>query len=134
MNGSNSSKTFEINSNGLIDKEIVNGNTIVSVQYQNSTPISKTVNSVTSNFTYHATGLFPILEQSDYGNNPINVVLSRNSLDDSLKNLTNKLITSIISTSQDYQCVYTFNEDNFPLTKKEYRNGLLINEFTYFYQ
>lgn len=133
-NGSNSSKTFEINSNGLIDKEISNGNTIVSVQYDNSTPISKTVNSVTSNFSYHATGLFPISEQSIFANNPINLVLSRNSLDDSLRTLTNKLITSITSTSQDYECVYTLNENNFPLTKKEYYNGELINEFTYYYE
>lgn len=133
-NGSNSSKTFEINSNGLIDKEIVSGNTVVSVQYDNSTPISKTVNSVTSNFTYHATGLFPISEQSFFANNPINLVLSRNSLDDTLEGLTNKLITDITSTSSDYQYVYTLNENNFPLTRKKYYNGVLINEFTYYYQ
>lgn len=133
-NGSLSSKIFEINSNGYIDKEIVNGNVIMSVQFDNLTPISKTKNSITYNYTYLSNGLVPFSEQSIYGSSPINVVLSRNSLEDTIDILTNKLITNITTTSQNYQCEYTLNSLNFPTTKKEYYNGVLVDEITYFYQ
>lgn len=133
-NGNLSSKTFEVNSNGIIDKEIVNGNVVVSVQYDNLKPISKTSYSTTYNYTYEQNGSSPIAFQNLFGTNPINVVLFQNSLDDSSDSLTNELITEITSTSSTEEYVYTLNDDNFPLTRKDYYNGELDDEFDYFYE
>jgi hypothetical protein len=68
-NGNISSKTFEINNIGIIDKEVVNGNVIVSVQYEDLKPISKTSYSTSYNYTYLVSGSFPSSFQSIFGNN-----------------------------------------------------------------
>ena len=133
-NGNISSKIFEINNNGIIDKEIENGNVIVSVQYDNLKPISKTSYSTTYNYTYEENGSIPITFQSLFGANPINVVLFQNSLNDSSDSLTTELITEIASTSSTEEYVYTLNDDNFPATRKDYYNGELDDEFDYFYE
>lgn len=133
-NGNISTKTFEINSNGIIDKEIVNGNVIVSVQYDNLKPITKTSYSTTSNYTYQDNGSYPLASQSIFGTNPINVVLFQNSLDDSSDSLTIELISGITSDSSTQEYIYTLNDDNFVLTRKDYYNGELDDEIDYFYE
>jgi len=133
-NGNNSTKTFEINNNGIIDKEIVDGNVTVSVQYDNLKPISKTSYSTTYNYTYLGNGTSPFTFQSVFGTNPINVVLFQNSLADSSDSLTTELITEITSDSSTKEYLYTLNEDNFPLTRKDYYNGELEDEIDYTYE
>lgn len=133
-NGSTSAKTFEINNNGIIDKEIVNGNVTVFVEYDGLKPISKTSFSTTYNYTYSENGTLPFTLQNVFGTNPINIVLFQNSLNDSSDSLTNELIIDISSSSSTKEYVYTLNEDNFPLTRKDYYNGELKDEFDYTYE
>jgi len=133
-NGSISSKVFEINNDGLIDKEIVNGNLRVSVEYDNLTPISSTSYSTSYNYTYQVNGSLSFSFQSIFGTNPINVVLFQNYLDNSIGSLTTKLVNKITSSSSIREYVYTLNEDGFPLTKKNYHNSELKDEFDYFYE
>lgn len=133
-NGNTSTKTFEINSNGIINKEIVNGDVRVSVEYDNLTPITSTSFSTTYNYTYQDNGLLPFSFDKVFGTNPINVVLFQNYLDNSIGSLTTKLVTKITSSSSTEEYVYTLNEDNFPLTKKDFYNSELVNEFDYTYE
>lgn len=133
-NGNTSTRTFEINSNGIIDKEIENGNVTGSVQYDNRKPITSTSLSTTYNYTYQENGSLPFTFQSIFGSNPINIVLFQNDLADSVDSLTTELITEISSNSSTEEYVYTLNEDNFPLTRKNYYNGQLEDEFDYTYE
>jgi|TARA_B110000240_G_scaffold2123_1_gene2486 hypothetical protein len=133
-NGNISSKTFEINNIGIIDKEVVNGNVIVSVQYEDLKPISKTSYSTSYNYTYLVSGSFPSSFQSIFGNNTVNVVLFQNSLDNSLESFTTELIKKVESNSTIIEYTYTLNNDNYPLTKKDFYNGKLENEFDYYYE
>jgi hypothetical protein len=133
-NGNISSKTFEINNIGIIDKEVVNGNVIVSVQYEDLKPISKTSYSTSYNYTYLVSGSFPSSFQSIFGNNTVNVVLFQNSLDNSLESFTTELIKKVESNSTIIEYTYTLNNDNYPLTKKDIYNGKLENEFDYYYE
>lgn len=133
-NGFTSTKTFEINSNGIINKEIVNGDVRVSVEYDNLTPITSTSFSTTYNYTYQDNGLLPFSFDNVFGTNLINTVLFQNNLGDSIGSLTTRLVTKITSSSYTVEYVYTLNEDDFPLTKKDYYNGELVNEFDYTYE
>lgn len=133
-NGNTSTKTFEINNNGIIYKEIVNGNITVSVQYDNLKPISKTSFSTTYSYNYLGNGINPFTFQNVFDTNPINVILFQNSLADSSDSLTTELITKITSDSSTKEYVYTLNEDNFPLTRKDYYNGELEDEIDYSYE
>ncbi|CAM1334175.1 hypothetical protein [Tenacibaculum aestuariivivum] len=133
-NGNTSTKIFEINSTGIINREIVNGNIRVSIDYDNLTPISSTSYSTTYNYTYKDNGSLPFSFDSVFGTNRINVVLFQNYLDNSIGSLITKLITKITSNSSTEEYVYTLNEDNFPLTKKGFYDGKLVNEFDYTYE
>jgi len=133
-NGNISSKTFEINNNGIIDKEIVDGNVIISVQYENLKPISNTSYSTSYNYTYLEVGSFPFPFQSLFGNNTVNVVLFQNSLNNSLESFTTELIKKVESNTTIIEYEYTLNDDNYPLTKKDFYNGKLENEFDYYYE
>jgi hypothetical protein len=132
--GHTSTKTFEINNNGIIDKEIVNGNIRVSVEYDNLRPITSTLYSTTYNYTYQENGSLPFTFESIFGTNRINAVLFQNYLDDSIESLTTRLLTKITSSLSTKEYVYTLNEDNFPLTRKDYYNGKLVNELEYTYE
>jgi hypothetical protein len=133
-NGNTSTKTFEINSNGSISKEIVNGDVSVSVEYDNLSPITLTSSSTIYNYTYQDNGSLPFSFESVFGSNRINVVLFQNYLADSLSSLTTRLVAKITSSSSIKEYVYTLNEDNFPLTKKDFNNGELVNEIYYTYE
>ena len=133
-NGNTSTKIFKINSNGIINKEIANGDIRVSVEYDNFTPITSTSYSTTYNYTYQDNGSFPFSFDSLFGTNRINVVLFQNYLDNSIGSLTTRLVTKITSSSSIKEYIYTLNENNFPLTKKDYYNGELVNEFDYTYE
>jgi hypothetical protein len=133
-NGNISSKTFEINNNGIIDKEIVDGNVIISVQYENLKPISNTSYSTSYNYTYLEVGSFPFSFQSLFGNNTVNVVLFQNNLNNSLESFTTELIKKVESNNTIIEYEYTLNDDNYPLTKKDFYNGKLENEFDYYYE
>jgi len=132
--GNNQERIFEINSNGIIDKEIFDGNVVVSVEYNNLNPITKTTSSAVYNYSYIENGVMPFSFQNTFGNNPINVVLFQNSLDDSSNSLATDLIASITSSLSTKEYVYTLNDDNFPLTRKDFYNGELDNELDYFYE
>ena len=133
-NGNTSIKTFEVNNNGIIDKEIINGDVRVSVEYNNLSPITSTSFSSTYNYTYQENGSLPFSFENIFGTIRINAVLFQNSLADSIGSLTTELVTGITSGSSSEEYVYTLNEDNFPLTKKDYYNGELTNEFDYTYE
>lgn len=136
VSGNIENKTFEMNSEGLIDKEIQNGITIVSVLYDGNNPISKTSYSTTHTYSYHETGVYPSDIENFLGNstNPINYVLFANSLNDASDNLTRKLITKISSSIFTEENVYDLNENNIPLYLKRYQNGELDSEIEYFYE
>ncbi|WP_203292497.1 hypothetical protein [Luteirhabdus pelagi] len=93
--GFESTKTFEVNSDGIIDKEIEDGTEIATVQYDGLKPISKTANSTTYSYTYETNGSNPYAMQSIFGDTPINVVLFQNSLADASDSLTTELISEI---------------------------------------
>ena len=133
-NGNTSIKTFEVNNNGIIDKEIINGDVRVSVEYNNLSPITSASFSSTYNYTYQENGSLPFSFENIFGIIRINAVLFQNSLADSIGSLTTELVTGITSGSSSEEYVYTLNEDNFPLTKKDYYNGELTNEFDYTYE
>ena len=133
-NGNLFSKTFEINSNGIIHKEIQNGILNTSVQYDNLKPIIRISNSTTYNYTYLETGSLPSSNQSILGGNKVNGVLFQNSLDTSSAYLTTELIKKISSNSSEEEYIYTLNNNGFPLTKKGYYNGELENEYDYTYE
>lgn len=128
--GDISTKIFEINDNGVIDKEIVNGEVRVSVEYDDFTPISSTSLSRTFNYTYQENGFLPYTFET----NTINVVLYSNYLDQALGSLTSKLITEITSNSSIEKFIYTLNENNFPITMENYINGQLNKKFDYTYE
>ncbi len=132
--GNLSFKSFETNENGVVEREIVDGNTVVSVQYDGLDPISKTSFSTTQNYTYSNEGLAPLVFSSLFGPNPVNVVLFQNSLNDSSDSLTGRLISEINSDSSTQEYIYVLNEANFPLTREYYENGSLIDEFDYRYE
>jgi hypothetical protein len=52
----------------------------------------------------------------------------------SVDSLTTELITEITSNSSYEENVNTLNEDNFPLTKKDYYNGQLEKKFNFTYE
>ena len=129
-------RVFEVNAEGLIDKELEDGAVVVSVVYDGNDPISKTVSSEVYHYSYHQTGVFPSNVEGFLGNNtnPINYVLYANSLRRGSDNFTRKLITEISSSSSNSETVYVLNENNIPLSSKRYKNGALESEIEYFYE
>lgn len=133
--GSNTQeRIFELNSNGIIHKEIFNGNVIISVTYDNLKPITKTSYSETYTYSYHSSGIKPISNQAVFGSYHPNTVLFDNSLDDSSDELTNALITEIVSTNENERSEYILNSNNFPVTRRLYRNDALRYSYTFTYQ
>lgn len=132
--GNTEEKLFEVNANGIIDKEIVDGTTIVSVEYDNLNPITKTSYSTVSTYSYLDNGTMPFAYQSIFGNKPINVVLFQNSLDDASDSLITRLTSVINSPSSNQEFVYTLNAEGYPLTRTNYNNGELGDEFTFYYE
>lgn len=133
-NGNTLNKIFEINNNGIIDKEIVDGNVITSVQFDDLKPVTNTSYSTIYNYNYLEVGSFPFSFHSIFGNNIVNVVLFQNSLNDSLESFTTKLIEKVESNTTTIEYEYTLNDNNYPLTKKDFYNGKLENEFDYYYE
>lgn len=127
-------RTFELNSNGIIHKEIFNGNVITSVTYDNLKPMTKTSYSKTYTYSYHSTGIKPISNQAVFGSYLPNTVLFDNSLDDSSDELTNALITEIVSTNENERSDYTLNSNNYPTARMLYRNDVLRYSYTFTYQ
>ena len=127
-------KVFEINSNGIIDKETYEGNVVVSVEYYNSNPITVIFGPATYSYTYLENGVMPLGFQNIFGENPINVVLFQNSLADSAGSLATDLVSNITSGLSTEEYVYTLNEDNLPLTRKDYYNEELANELDFYYE
>lgn len=127
-------RTFELNSNGLIHKEIFNGNVITSVTYDNLKPITKTSYSETYTYSYHCSGIKPISNQAVFGSYYPNTVLFENSLDDFSDELTDALITEIVSTNENERSEYTLNSNNFPATRMLYRNDVLRYSYIFTYR
>ncbi len=127
-------KVFEINSNGIIDKETYEGNVVASVEYYNSNPITVIFGPATYSYTYLENGVMPLGFQNIFGDNPINVVLFQNSLADSAGTLATGLVSNITSGLSTEEYVYTLNEDNLPLTRKDYYNEELANELDFYYE
>ena len=129
-------RIFEVNAEGLIDKELRDGTITVSVVYDGNSPVSRTVSSEVYSYSYHQTGVFPSNIEGFLGNNtnPINYVLHVNSLNHGSDNFTRKLITEISTSSFTRETVYVLNENNIPLSSKRYKNGALESEIEYFYE
>ncbi|MCB0475888.1 MAG: hypothetical protein KDC69_09435 [Flavobacteriaceae bacterium] len=127
-------KTFIINSNGYIDKEIIDGQEVVSTEYENSRLITKTTTFGVFNYSYLETGIFPFTLQNILGSNQINVVLYHNTLDPDtfLSSLSTDLVSEV--SFYNIENLYTINEFSFPLTKTEYLNGEIIYESEYSYE
>lgn len=134
--GTVENRVFEVNAEGLIDKELQDGTVVVSVVYDGNNPISKTVSSEVYHYSYHQTGMLPSNVEGFLGNNtnPINYVLYANSLNHGSDNFTRKLITEISTSSFTRETVYILNENNIPLSSKRYKNGALESEIEYFYE
>ncbi|SEB85591.1 hypothetical protein SAMN04489761_1968 [Tenacibaculum sp. MAR_2009_124] len=135
VNGNISTKVFEIGSRGVINKEIVNNNVRVSVEYDDDfNVISLTSFLTTYNYLYQESGAFPFSYTSVYGDNLLNAVLISNSLADSAGILGNKLISKIASHSSEIEYLYTLNEFNLPITRQYYSNGELFGELYFTYE
>ncbi|MEW5675971.1 hypothetical protein ABGT15_06620 [Flavobacterium enshiense] len=132
--GNGSTKTFELNSNGIIDKEFVNGNLVTSVTYNNLKPLTKTSYSSTYTYSYNTSGRHPNTIASVFGSYLPNVVLFNNSLSDAADQLTNELISEISNPNETRHSSYTLNSEGFPLTKTTHRNNILSYTYTYTYQ
>ncbi|MCG2611784.1 hypothetical protein LZZ90_09725 [Flavobacterium sp. SM15] len=132
--GSDQTKIFELNSNGIIDKELVNGTVVTSVQYNNLKPLSKTSYSTTYTYSYNSTGSQPFPLQNVFGSYLPNSVLFNNSLDDGCDELTTELISEISTSGETQEFTYTLNSSGFPLTKTKKRNGTISDTYTYTYQ
>jgi len=91
-------RVFEVNAEGLIDKELEDGAVVVSVVYDGNDPISKTVSSEVYHYSYHQTGVFPSNVEGFLGNNtnPINYVLNENNIPLSSKRYKNGALESEI--------------------------------------
>jgi antitoxin component YwqK of YwqJK toxin-antitoxin module len=137
-NGYITNKTFTLNSNGIIDKEYENGELLISIIFNNFNPVSKTIHGSfgsTYNLTYTSTGISPYSFQDIFGATPTNTQLfQNNSIFDSSNMLANQLLQTVTSTNFNMNKVYTFNSNNQPLTAKTYRNNVLSNEVTFYYE
>ena len=136
MNGFEFTRIFEINSDGLIYKETEDGEVTVLAEYDNAKTISSKSATDTYNYSYLKKGAFPFSFDQIFGKNRINIVLFYNSLAFSMDFLTASLVTKITSKSCPFieKYVYTLNENNFPLSKKEYYRDEIQNEFYYTYE
>ena len=133
-NGFTSSKTFDLNSDGLIHREIQNGNVVVSVNYNNFNPITKTTSFNTYNYEYLDTGSFGSAFSNLFGTNPANVVLFGNSLSNQSDSLTTELISKITSDTSIEEFVYILNDNNLPISMQNFYDGNLRNEYEYTYE
>ena len=137
MNGFEITKTFEINGDGLIYKEIEEGEVKVLAEYDNNASvITSTSPNDIYDYTYSKKGSFPFSFNKIFGANPINIVLFHNSLAFSMDYLSPRLITRVTSKLCPIveKYVYMLNENGFPLSKKEYYQGEVQNEFYYTYE
>ena len=132
-NGFTSSKIFELNDDGIIYREIQNGNIVVSVNYNNFNPISKTSFSTTYTYEYLNSGNLPSFS-SIFGSNPANVVLFGNSLANQSDSLTTELISKITSDTSTQEFIYILNDNNYPISMQNFSNGNLRNEYEYIYE
>lgn len=133
--GSTRERTFVINANGIIDKEIVDGVVNTSAEYDDLKLLSITAYNSTTTYTYANIGANIVSFQSTFGSNPINAVLFQNSLQDGSESLTRALISKKTSDSGSTDYIYTLNDENYPLTSKGYNNSReLFNQLTYSYK
>ncbi|MCT8339736.1 hypothetical protein MG296_06700 [Flavobacteriaceae bacterium TK19130] len=132
--GFESTKTYEVNNDGVIDKEIEDGTVVAMVEYDGLKPISKTANSTAYSYTYETNGSNPYAMQSFFGDSPINVVFFQNSLADASDSFTTELISEISTDFGIRTFQYTLDADGFVTSRKTFTNGELNDEFDYTYE
>ena len=131
-------KTFFLNSNGIIYKEVSGINNKESIFDSNNNLTQNTAYSVTNNYEYNEPHLKPSTLQFDnstiVGSVKMNTVLIENTLDDHNNTFGDKLISKITSSNGTiFNYIYTYDSDNYPVNLKSYINNVLVSEenFTY---
>lgn len=131
-------KTFFLNSNGIIYKEVSGTNNKESIFDSNNNLTQNTAYSVTNNYEYNEPHLKPSTLQFDnstiVGSVKMNTVLIENTLDDHNNTFGDKLISKITSSNGTiFNYIYTYDSDNYPVNLKSYINNVLVSEenFTY---
>jgi hypothetical protein len=133
-----STKTFHLNTNEIIYKEVNGSNTKEFIYDSNKNLIQNTAFNVTYNYEYNEPHLKPSILQFDnstiVGSTKMNTVLIGNTLDDQNNTFGDKLISKI-STSNGiiYDYVYIYDSDNYPTNVKTYINNQLVSELFYTY-
>ena len=130
-----SSKLFVVNNRGMIEKELVNGNVNVLVEYDNFSPVKLKTFSDTYTYKYMEKGYFPFSFDKILGSSKVNLILFNNSIENTLiQDLSVRLPIKILSKSETEDYVYILNQYNLPVTKKYYYNGNLHSEYYYSYK
>jgi hypothetical protein len=131
-------KTFFLNTNGIIYKEVNGNNNKENTFDLNNNLTQNTAFSVTNNYEYSEPHLKPLTLQFDnstiVGSVKMNTALIGNTLDDQNNTFGDKLISKITSSNGIiFNYIYTYDSDNYPVNLKSYMNNVLVSEenFTY---
>lgn len=133
-NGWDPAKTYFLNSEGYVYKEVREGYTY-ELAYDGATPVSATYNNqYTTTFEYDPVHDRSLINMNmGEGNFKPNAVLRLNSLTDNNGSTNNKYLLKTINEGNVVQYVYTFNEEGLPIKMMEYHDDELTNEIEYFY-
>ena len=132
-------KTYHINSDGLIYKETIDGETATEVIYDGNNPTSIITKYSTTIFTYDESnlpkGIFLNHSKNIFGENKINPILWGYYLQDQAGSNSDKFnIKSVSSNGDIEESKYTFDGDGYPVKMKSYYNEELKSEIKYFYE
>lgn len=132
-------KTYHINSDGLIYKETVKGKTTIEVIYHGNNPTSVISNSGTSTFTYDENnlrkGVFLNQLKTTFGENKINPILWGYYLENQVGSSSDKYqIKQIFPNGHIEEYNYIFDNDGYPTSMKRHYNDELTDEVEYFYE
>jgi YD repeat-containing protein len=128
------SKTFYLNSSGIIYKE-VSGTSIYELTLNGDTPISLSYNGALTTFEHDAEHDPSLINMNlGPGNFKPNIVLRANRLSNAILSISDKYITKETYDFSVNKYVYTFNEQGLPVKSMDYYNDILVSQMEYFYE
>ena len=130
--GGTSVKTYHINSNGLVYKEV--GTNTYEITFEGFNPISAVSNfGSPKTFEYDEVHPMIAITSGQYGSYKPNAVLSGNSLRDAENSTATKYLIKQIAGSEITESEYTFNLNGTPSQRSVYRNNAMISKLEYIY-
>tara|TARA_Y100000815_G_scaffold264596_1_gene280426 strand:+ start:9300 stop:10190 length:891 start_codon:yes stop_codon:yes gene_type:complete len=134
-NGNLQERTFELGSNGIINKEILDGAIVGTIVLDNQLKLLERMYYDESYiYSYQETGQNPISYYKLFGDNPNNLILYVNDLGCSTcLNFSNRFINEIESNQSTTTFDFVFDNNNLLVSMNEYKDGSLYikNNFTY---